>query len=464
MGVRQFALIRPLKILPCSVDEACSRLTPIMRELFDRFASDHVMMKSKISACFYLAVSFILTVFSGLVFLNNISVIIGWWVAFHRFGGDAAHIPYTGSGILPWLDWSAVDYSSVATLIPFVGFFLITLGLARALSGREQDAEVFPFFKGYDQLNIALGLIGTLWGIIIIGYFQIDSVTMGNLMMCLHTALFSTLIAVVWVFIVDHSMLRPLVLHVLRHLQGREYEDENVLEVLNKLTVSAGGLCDVWDGNRACLTALNDSVGQVRSELVAFAGISKNAAHTLSQDLTAAARTFISELTVASQGLSERHERAEAALLERQKQRDATQQAFVESIGSVAHLVSGIQKVQEQFAIAAERLAVENVSLTKDLDTEQNTSNALRGTVAELKGERAGHVNQINELIENMRATEASFTKRLEKLRDDYEQVRKDIAQMEGEKQRAQQDADDNLNRAKKAEKVLSKIKSTFTV
>ena len=38
-----------------------------------------------------------------------------------------------------------------------------------------------------------------------------DSVTIGHLMMCLHTALFSTLMAVLWVFIADHAILRPYV-------------------------------------------------------------------------------------------------------------------------------------------------------------------------------------------------------------------------------------------------------------
>lgn len=419
-------------------------------------------MKSKISTYFYLAVSAVVTVFSGLAFLNNISAIIGWWMAFHRFGGDATRVPSTSTGIFPWLDWSAVDYSSVTTLIPFLGFFLITLGLARALTGRNQDTDVFPFFKGYDQLNIALGLIGTLWGIIIIGYFQMETVTMGNLMMCLHTALFSTLMAVVWVFIVDHSILRPLMLRLLRHLQVDEHEEEDILEVLDKLTVSAGGLCDVWNGNRDRLAALNDSVAQASAELLSFAGVGKHVADTLSRELTEAARTFITELTTASQGLSERQERAETALTERQTKLDATQHALTESIGSVANLVSGIQHVQEQFAAAAERLVIEHASLAKNLSLEQNTSNVLRGSVAELKGESEGRLKQIGELIEQMRITDTSFNTRLESLRDDCERVGKERARIEAEKERAQQDADVNLHRAQKAEKLLDKIKSTF--
>ena len=421
-----------------------------------------MIMKRKIAAYFYLAVSAVLTVFSGLAFLNNIAAIFGWWAAFRRFGGDAARVPHTSAGILPWLEWSAVDYSSVTTLIPFIGFFLIVLGLTRALAGRPQDTDVFPFFKGYDQLNIALGLIGTLWGIIIIGYFQMETVTMGNLMMCLHTALFSTLMAVVWVFIVDHSILRPLALRVLRTLQGHEHEDEDVLEVLDKLTASAGGLCDVWNGNRDQLAVLNDSVAQASFELLAFAGVGKDVADTLSRELKEAARMLIVELTTASKAFSERQERVEAIMAARQDKLDAAQHALTESLGSVINLVSGIQTVQEQFAIAAERLVVENTSLSKDLDSEQKTSSGLRGTVAELKGESEGRLKQLGELIEQIRASDVLFNKRLEALRDDCEQVGKERARIEGEKERAQQDALANLQRAQKAEKLLDKIKATF--
>lgn len=419
-------------------------------------------MKSKINAYFHLATSSILTVFSGLAFINNVSAIISWWAAFHHFGGDAARIPNTSSGILPWLDWTAVDYSSVTTLIPFLGFFLLTLGLARALTGRHQDTEEFPFFKGYDQLNIALGLIGTLWGIIIIGYFQMETITMGNLMMCLHTALFSTLMAVVWVFIVDHSILRPLALRVLRRLQGREHEDENILEVLNQLTVSAGGLCDVWEGNRDHLAVLNDSVALASAELLVFADVGKNVTETLANELTVAARTFIAELTNAAQGMSERQEQAEKAAAERHSKLDATQTALTTSLESVATLVSGIQSVQEQFAVVAERISVENKSLASDLISERNTSNTLHSKVAVLKGESEGRLNQIGELIEQMRVADASYNKRLDALRDDCEREGRDRARIEGEKQRAQHDADAHRQRAEKAEKLLDKIKSTF--
>ncbi len=421
-------------------------------------------MKNKIRAYIHIAVFAILTVLSGLALINNVSAIVRWWGAFHGSGGDATLIPDKCPGILPWLDWTAVDYSCATTLIPFLGFLLITLGLARALAGKHQDPETFPFFKGYDQLNIAFGLIGTLWGIIIIGYFQMDSVTMDDLMMCLHTALFSTLMAVIWVFIADHTILRPLVLDVLRNLQGSEHEDEDILEVLDKLTGSAAGLCDVWNGNRDRLAALNDSISLASAELMAFGGVGKNVSDILARELTGSAQKFIAEMSKASEQLASRQERMESAIVERQAKLDASYAEIATLLSSVMGLVSGIQSVQDKFAVAAEKLSVENASLVTGIASERNESNTLRRNVAELQGESEGRMKQIGELIEQMRAGEMAFNKRFDKLRDENESIAATRIKVEGEKQIALREADDNRHRADRAEKLLEKIKSAFNV
>ena len=150
-----------------------------------------------------------LTLAAALAFVNNLAVIARWWQAFLRAGGDSSQMPAHVPGLFAWLDWSAVDYSAVSTFIPLLGCLCVVRGIVRILRGRVQSAEHFPFFASADQLNVALGLFGTLWGIIVIGYFRLDKVSMGDLMHCLHTALFSTLVAVVWVFMVDHPLIRP---------------------------------------------------------------------------------------------------------------------------------------------------------------------------------------------------------------------------------------------------------------
>ena len=89
--------------------------------------------------------------------------------AFAAAGGDAAAMPDRVAGFLPWLDRLAVDHSCVSTFIPTLGFALAARGAWRVLRRRPADPAFFPFFRSFDQLVVALGLIGTLWGIILIG-------------------------------------------------------------------------------------------------------------------------------------------------------------------------------------------------------------------------------------------------------------------------------------------------------
>ena len=114
-------------------------------------------MKIRTQAHLCRAAAAALAILSGLAFVNNAFVVVRWWRAFKAAGGDAAQMPDTLSGIVPWLDWTAVDYSCVTTFVPFLGFLLLSHGLGRALRGDHQDPEHFPFYKGYDQFNIALG-------------------------------------------------------------------------------------------------------------------------------------------------------------------------------------------------------------------------------------------------------------------------------------------------------------------
>ena len=187
---------------------------------------------------------------SALAFSNNVVQLVRWWQAFLAVGGDsaglAAHVP----GYIPWLDWSAVDYSAVTTLIPTIGFFCMTVSSGRMLAGRRLRAADFPFFRGSDQFNVALGLFGTLWGIIVIGYFKLDTVTMADLMQCLHTALYSTLMAVVWVFLFDRPLVRPLFARVLAKCGLEEMEDGDLAGAVERLVVRLGEASDAFDARQ----------------------------------------------------------------------------------------------------------------------------------------------------------------------------------------------------------------------
>ena len=193
------------------------------------------------------AVSLVLTAFAALAFFNNVAAVVNWWRAFLASGGDTAALGAAVGGFLPWLDWSVVDYSAVTTLIPFLGFTCMTAAAWRLLRGRRIRAEAFPFFRGSDQLHIALGLFGTLWGIIVIGYFQLDKVTMSDLMQCLHTALFSTLMAVVWVFMVDRPFVRPLFVRLLEQSGQAETDDGDLAAAVDRLIARLGAASEAFD-------------------------------------------------------------------------------------------------------------------------------------------------------------------------------------------------------------------------
>jgi len=192
-------------------------------------------------------VSLVPTVLAGLAFINNIVAVVNWWRAFIAAGGDSSGVNAHASGCFAWLDWSAVDYSAVTTLIPFLGFLCIAVSLGRLMRGRRMRVGDFPFFRGSDQLNVALGLFGTLWGIIVIGYFKLDTVGMADLMQCLHTALFSTLTAVVWVFMIDRPLLRPYFTRLLEASGLAETDDGDLAAAVDRLVVRLGEASDAFD-------------------------------------------------------------------------------------------------------------------------------------------------------------------------------------------------------------------------
>ncbi|MGN0833762.1 MAG: hypothetical protein ACI4RD_08985 [Kiritimatiellia bacterium] len=201
------------------------------------------------------ALSLGLWAFATLAFANNVVALVRWWRAFLAAGGDTAGVPAHVPGWLPWLDWSAVDYSAVTTFIPMVGFLCLTVSSGRLLLGRCARVGDFPFFRGSDQLNVALGLFGTLWGIIVIGYFRLETVTMADLMQCLHTALFSTLTAVVWVFLIDRPLVRPLFSRLLEASGLAETDDGDLAAAVDRLVVRLGAASDAFDRRQAAYEA-----------------------------------------------------------------------------------------------------------------------------------------------------------------------------------------------------------------
>ena len=188
-----------------------------------------------------------LTAVAALAFLNNLAAIVRWWRAFLAAGGDSAGVDAHAPGFIPWLDWTAVDYSAVTTLIPLVGLAFLTRAAWGLWRGRRRRTEDYPFFRGSDQLFVALGLFGTLWGIIVIGYFKLETVSMADLMQCLHTALFSTLMAVVWVFLIDRPLLRPWFLKLLTEAKLADFDESDLAAGVERLVASLGEASAAFD-------------------------------------------------------------------------------------------------------------------------------------------------------------------------------------------------------------------------
>lgn len=156
----------------------------------------------------FFAVLLGVTILAGLIWTNNVSVTIKALSDWERYSKR----PETLTGWLSIFDPFCVDLSTMATFIPFLGFLLIARGLRQIYQyeekeepERDQDPRMpryFPFVsRGYASTMITLGLIGTIWGLILIGYGAPEKLTIERLILCMYTALWSTLIALIWVFL-----------------------------------------------------------------------------------------------------------------------------------------------------------------------------------------------------------------------------------------------------------------------
>lgn len=248
-----------------------------------------------------LATSALLTLFSLLAFINNISVVAAWRTLFIKTNGNATLLPKEIGGIIPFLNWSAVDYSCVSTFIPFLGFLLLTKALTNLLLNRCPATDHFPYFKSYDQLNVTLGLVGTLFGIILIGYYDMETVTMASLMTCLHTALFSTLVAVVWVFIIVHPVIVPVVTSLIDKTDLPEDPDQIALTtILGDLRVAADTFCAVLEKEGNTARAFSSALLEAKSQITAVSEelhTQTSALRTREEELLSIYKSKIDEIT-----------------------------------------------------------------------------------------------------------------------------------------------------------------------
>lgn len=264
-----------------------------------------------------LVVCTVISIVSFMAWVDNISITCQWYSSIgleYKHTGTVTDediknaedeirgVKY--SGPFPSLDFLSVDLSTVSTFIPFFGFLLMAVGFLRIL--RKKDvSENFPFFRSYDRIMVSLGLIGTLWGIIMIGYYPQKYIQMSTLMICLHTALYSTLVAVVWVFIVAMAV-RPSMQWWNRVVHGHilPQMEEDLLQVLDRLSISAANAGAGFDSANSQVTELTKSVSETKSEFREVLGTLKEFRERTGVDIFQAVENSCSEISTAIKGMN----------------------------------------------------------------------------------------------------------------------------------------------------------------
>lgn len=353
----------------------------------------------------------------GLAFIDNVDIIAKYWSDFRAVGGDSTKMAKEYTGIIPALDWMAVDYSAVSTFIPFFGFLFAAIGCFRILFTKKiRQNECFPFFPYSDLLNISLGLIGTLWGIIVIGYYDMSTIEIDILIECLHTALFSTLIAVVWVYLIDHPIIRPLMRSCIKTAQLETDDDEqDVLEIIESLRRGAAGIRKAWEEERSNLSALVDRMKSAKETLGDFDRAAQRAGVAIDKTLATSVQSVTSRLSDIAEQL------------------DATRRS-----------------AEEQAAARNEKL---NKAYEKHL-----------GQLNEAYEKRICHLNEtFDKRIEIISEQNEKISLICEKLEDQSHRLLKENSRLKDELENAEERGRELRKRAEKAEENLNTIKKVIS-
>lgn len=273
------------------------------------------------------------TVCFGILWLNNLISARRYYALLFR-GEYTDRFP---PGFAPLLDWSTVDVSTVTTFIPFFGFVLILYRIFR-----PAEDPGCPFFPGYDRFNLALGLLGTIWGIILVGYYPAEQITIAALMRCLHTAMFSTLVAVAWVMVLMPAAVLPL----LRSCRESGPEDEPELDRL---------------------------IGRISAGLAA-------ATEELRSSTAESAR-FRAGLAETAGALRELRQNAAAG----REAETAWQKSATETLNALAEAIRRLDLHQQRLREENGRLSAENAELNRQLTVSEDTIRELRQTIEQIR-------------------------------------------------------------------------------
>ncbi len=202
-------------------------------------------------------------------------------------------------GFVKKLDWTLVDYSTATTFILFFGFLLITRGLLIIIQNRQElVGNNFPFSQKSDMIIVNLGLIGTLWGLIMIGFYDLESIKMPQLITCLKTALWSTLLALIWAYILQPAIIVPLMNYWNNKVNNLKpiisKEDEDLEDLLDRFRKSLSGLTDIIVGLKPEMSNFKVKFADLNMEL-------KDAIKSLREYIQSNVNPLVAEIRTASQ-------------------------------------------------------------------------------------------------------------------------------------------------------------------
>lgn len=347
----------------------------------------------------FLAVLFtVLSVVSCAAWLNNVYIATN----VHKTLLETKTLPENSDsriGFITQLDWTAVDYSTVTTFVPLMGFVLIAIGFFRLTTVKKDERmpEHFPFYKSYNSFTCTLGLIGTVWGLIMIGFFNPKAIQISNLVICLHTALYSTLIALLWVYLVANPA-RKIMQGYYRKFSG-EPEDLSLTEFLKSIATETAGITAQLGVTKNVLGALNQQLDPIVGEL-------KRLKNDMGFDANKRVAETCGQLATVCVHLTQ--------LIGATASNNASQQTVLTEIRTTLQANS---VAAAQFRAATEAVLADNKDLKKKLETAEKTSADATRKLAQATKEREGAEKRaatLKQQFESIKKTLVSVERSLE--------------------------------------------------
>lgn len=242
----------------------------------------------KLLLIFFIALSSIGLILSGFYLVVNLTAIPG---KISKSQTDRpAEMEQTGKDVKPqngsyglmkraavFFEKISIDLSAVTPVILFMFFLFPGLGGVKIFKVHKKPepehafTESFPFPENYQTTWIQLGFIGTLWAFLIIGYRMAKIKHLGGielldiLIKAFGTALISTFVAVVMVYIVTpivrNGYHRLFKLKIPPPLETVEERLNKLSEQLNKTTIeleeTRDNISDMNDNLNACSASMN---------------------------------------------------------------------------------------------------------------------------------------------------------------------------------------------------------------